>query len=58
MMETAMAILKLAPLEQAGTITPAQQHELDRLRTQMFNIVRGTPIKVEDPFGLLDEVNE
>jgi hypothetical protein len=55
MMELALQILKLAPLEQAGTITPAQQHELDLLRTQMFAVVHSTPIKVEDTFGLLDE---
>jgi hypothetical protein len=56
MMEVALQILKLTPLEQTGTITPAQQHELDRLRQQMFAIVHGTPIKVSDPFNLLPEL--
>ena len=58
MMELALQVLKLADLERVGTITPAQQWELNQLRQKMFDIVHSTPIKVEDPFGLLDEDDE
>ena len=58
MMELALQVLKLSDLERAGTITAVQQWELNQLRQQMFNKVHDIPLRVSDPFGLLNEETE
>jgi uncharacterized protein YnzC (UPF0291/DUF896 family) len=56
MMHTALRVIQLSQLEQANHLTPAEREELDRLRQNLSDIVRGTPLKVSDPFNLLLEL--
>jgi uncharacterized protein YnzC (UPF0291/DUF896 family) len=55
MMKTAMRLMELAKLEQAKKITGPEQWELNQLRQKMFDHVHSMPMRVSDPFGLLNE---
>jgi uncharacterized protein YnzC (UPF0291/DUF896 family) len=55
MMKTAMRLMELAKLEQAKKISTVEQHELNQLRQKMFDHVHSVPLRVSDPFGLLNK---
>lgn len=55
MMKTAMDLIRLSGKEQAKTITPDEVTQLAALRGKVMTDVRSTPLRVSDPFGLLND---
>jgi uncharacterized protein YnzC (UPF0291/DUF896 family) len=58
MINTAMKVMKMADLEKEEKLAPFEKEELARLRQKLMGTVLEAPLRVSDPFGLLNEDTE